>query len=446
MNLNFEQRDEFNRRPIAEKIIQLITSDIDVSPMIIDGVWGSGKTEFTQKTIELLKQDEPDYSAVYLDAFKAEHANNPIMSLLAELVKSLPSEEQEAAVKTLAPTLTLLGKTLGKAAVGWFLKQDAADIAEEYDEQIKEASDSLIDYSTEKLLSSFVKEEEDLKALQSMLESMTSDKPMVIFIDELDRCRPDYAVSMLESIKHTFDISGLKFVLVTNTEQLKATINHTYGAGVNAQRYLDKFLTFKVKLPTHVKDSHELEDNAVKLFIQLITKSTVLKETVLQDLEYGHVWVLCYLIKIHKRSLREVETLIRYLEIYQTLSGGLKERTIFGYSLFRVIGVYIYTFESNMTEDILDRSLNGNDLLILFGIENIEQLETEESLNWIPDILRMLGRESNYNFEQFISEGDEEMRSFAQTKQSYFSGGFGAPDRIFSIVEAAINELRMFKA
>lgn len=443
---NFETRDEFNRRPIAEKIIQLINSEIEVSPMIIDGIWGSGKTEFTQKLIHLLIESTPNYSAVYLDAFKAEHANNPILSLLAEIVKSLPPEDQETTVKKLAPTLTLLGKTVGKAAVSWVLKQDAADIADDYDQQIKEASDSLIDYSTEKLLSSFVKEEEDLQTLQSILESMTAKKPMVIFIDELDRCRPDYAVSMLESIKHIFDITGLKFVLVTNMKQLKATINHTYGSEVDAQRYLDKFFAFKVTLPTHVKDSHELEDNAVKLFKLLITESSVLKGTVLKELTHGHVWVLCYLIKTYQRSLREVETLIRYLEVYQVLSEGLKERTHFGYSLFRVIGVYLYTFEADMTEDILASDLDGNSLLTFFGIKDIEELDSEEYRNWIADILRMLGRECAQNFEQFMIQDRQEMEDFVQTKRSYFGGGAGNSDNISLIVESAINELRMFKA
>ena len=214
---------------------------------------------------------------------------------------------------------------------------------------------------------------------------------------------------------------------------------------VDAQRYLDKFFAFKVTLPTHVKDSHELEDNAVKLFKLLITESSVLKGTALKELTHGHVSVLCYLIQIHQRSLREVETLIRYLEVYQVLSEGLQERTIFGYSLFRVIGVYLYTFEADMTEDILASDLDGNSLLTFLGIKSIEELDSEESCNCIADILRMLGRECAQNFEQFIIQDHEEVKKFADTKQSYFSGS-GVPDRILSIVESAVNELRMSKA
>lgn len=288
MSLSFEIRDEFARKPVAEKIIQLLTSDINVSPMIINGVWGSGKTEFTLKLINLFKETHGDFECVYLDAFRAEHGNNPILSLLSEVIKSLPGAEQSSTIKKIAPTLTVIGKTLGKAAVSWALKQDATDIVDNYDEQIKQVSDSVIDYSTEKLLESFVKEEEDLNALQSILGELTQDKPMVIFIDELDCCRPDYAVSMLESIKHVFDIDNLQFVLVTNTSQLKATINHTYGVGVDAQRYLDKFIAFKVTLPTQVKANYDLEDNSVQHFKKLIVKLLYYSYKIRKKLEITH--------------------------------------------------------------------------------------------------------------------------------------------------------------
>ncbi|WP_241496697.1 P-loop NTPase fold protein [Aeromonas caviae] len=60
-------------------------------------------------------------------------------------------------------------------------------------------------------------------------------------IDELDRCRPSYAVEMLETIKHIFDISGVVFVLATDTEQLQHAIKVIYGEGFDAESYLGRF-------------------------------------------------------------------------------------------------------------------------------------------------------------------------------------------------------------
>ena len=54
---------------------------------------------------------------------------------------------------------------------------------------------------------------------------------------------------MLENIKHIFDVEGVDFVLISNTNQLKASVNHCYGRGVDAQKYLDKFVGFRFSLP-----------------------------------------------------------------------------------------------------------------------------------------------------------------------------------------------------
>ena len=65
--LTFDKRDEFNRKPIAEKIITLLESDIDVSPLLIDGDWGTGKSEFCQKLINLMDKEK-----YYLVAYRTK--------------------------------------------------------------------------------------------------------------------------------------------------------------------------------------------------------------------------------------------------------------------------------------------------------------------------------------------------------------------------------------
>ena len=104
---------------------------------------------------------------------------------------------------------------------------------------------------------------------------MAEDKPIILFIDELDRCRPDYAVDMLEVIKHVFDIENVKVVLVTNTKQLRAAINHRYGVEVDAQKYLDKFLKYSFALPEKVVAQTEQYRVWVSIhhFKQLIKRS-----------------------------------------------------------------------------------------------------------------------------------------------------------------------------
>lgn len=89
----FDTHDEFKRKPIAENIIRLLTSPIDLSPMVIDGGWGTGKTEFCQKLIRLMQQQHPDYQPVYIDAFRSDHSGEPLLALLAEIIKACTPED-----------------------------------------------------------------------------------------------------------------------------------------------------------------------------------------------------------------------------------------------------------------------------------------------------------------------------------------------------------------
>jgi len=246
--LTFNERDEFSRKQIAEKAIALLTAEIDISPMVIDGGWGTGKTEFCHKLINLMKESDTHH-VIYIDAFKADHANEPLMAILAEVIKVLPSNEaKQGFIKKALPAVRFGLKTAAKAGVSHLLRQDAADVANDFDKEIQKTADKAIDATVESLLKDHVKAEQNLKALQEALRDIAKEKPIVLFVDELDRCRPDFAVDMLEIMKHTFDVEDVNFVLVTNTQQLKASINHCYGSSVDAQRYLDKFLKFSFKL------------------------------------------------------------------------------------------------------------------------------------------------------------------------------------------------------
>ena len=70
---------------------------------------------------------------------------------------------------------------------------------------------------------------------------------LVIFIDELDRCNPAYAVKLLEQIKHYMEDDRIIFVFSVNINQLQHTIKHYYGNNFNATKYLDRFFLINFK-------------------------------------------------------------------------------------------------------------------------------------------------------------------------------------------------------
>jgi len=95
-----------------------------------------------------------------------------------------------------------------------------------------------------------------LKNLLENTVNQTEHKKVVVFVDELDRCSPAYAVRFLERIKHLFDLKGVVFVLFWNRKQIQLTIENFYGAGTDGPMYLDKFIDFPFHLPaSHIGKS-----------------------------------------------------------------------------------------------------------------------------------------------------------------------------------------------
>jgi len=87
-------------------------------------------------------------------------------------------------------------------------------------------------------------------ALKDYIDQTTDSLPLVFFIDELDRCRPSYAVEVLETIKHVFAVPGIVFVLSINKDQLGKAIAGYYGnSSIDTHDYLKRFIDLEFALP-----------------------------------------------------------------------------------------------------------------------------------------------------------------------------------------------------
>ena len=439
----FATHDEFNRKPIAENIIKLLTSPIDLSPMVIDGGWGTGKTEFCQKLIRLMEQQQLNYQPVYIDAFRSDHSGEPLLALLAEIIKACtpedtgdqPSEQRKNITRKVAKAAGFVMKTVAKAAVGHVLKQNLEDLEEGMSQIINDGQeaknaaatvagaattlashsiDVTIDATVEALLKEQIEAEKNLETLKASLKELAADKPIILFIDELDRCRPDYAVDMLEVIKHVFDIENVKVVLVTNTKQLRAAINHRYGAEVDAQKYLDKFLKYSFALPDKVVDRYE-EGRAlvtVEYFKKLIQGSRMHGELrgLIEKRE-----VLNFISDMVERSnlsLRETERLVRFLEIYHSLSGGLGN-FIWQYLLLRITGVFIFCFYPNLIDNINKNRTDAREFAQLFNLQSWPNMPDYPSdVKEVDVIAVMLILNSKIEDPRFMLQGSSEQNSY----------------------------------
>ncbi|HHW7578795.1 TPA: KAP family P-loop NTPase fold protein [Mannheimia haemolytica] len=362
---SFDTRDDFNRKSIAEKLIRLLTSDdIDVSPMVIDGSWGIGKSEFCLKTIDLIKNEYPDeYHVVYIDAFKTDYTGEPVLALLGEIINTCCPEQEsrENFINKMGNAAAFLLKTTLKTAVSYIVRENVKDLEEEFSEAIKGTSSTLIDNAVSSLLKDQVEAEKNIKILQNTLREISNNKQIIIFVDELDRCRPDYAIDMLEVIKHVFSIPNIKIALVTNMGQLKLSISHRYGIAHNSQRYLDKFIKFSLRLPIKQNHYYGDESNSYKYFYSLLART---KAHSLLDLDSEDMKdFIKLLIDGHNISLREMESICRLLNIYLVISEKAMSKG-FNYLAKRIIllCVFMAVIHPSLMLDFINYKVDSDEL------------------------------------------------------------------------------------
>ncbi len=372
--LSFDKEDDFSRKHIAENMKKLLLSEIDISPLVIDGDWGTGKTYFCKKLKNLIVSDEDLHvNCGYIDAFIADHANEPLLTIISEVSKLIDGKNNKKEFLEKAKSVASYSlKTLGKAGISWVLRQDPEEVTAGFTESIKKASNDAIDFSIEKLLKLHVDNEDNIIALQQVLKDATESKELIIFIDELDRCRPDFAVSILEIIKHIFNVDKVKFVLVTNFSQLTAAVKHSYGDTIDAHRYLDKFIKFRFELPKYMSDeNNKLIYTSCKQGKLLINKSKTLDKNIFSnsvDLE-----MINDLIIYNELSLREVETFIRMIEVYNIISSiqakNKQNNYKFDFDLI-LMAIFIFCIKPDLKKDFEKKIIKSIQLCNLLGVSS----------------------------------------------------------------------------
>jgi hypothetical protein len=252
-------QDALNRDPYLTNLAKLINR-LDKGVIAIDGEWGSGKSWAGQKLKDKLDQQR-SAKTIWLDVFEADWSDDPAVSLIAAIAQHLEPAKSDSFLDKAAPVLTavlpLATKTIAKAALSY------VGVDKELTEELAQIGQSQADKYIKKHLQEASQKSKNLKQLKDLLNetvAQTTEK-LVIFVDELDRCSPGFAVRMLERLKHLFDLEGVIYVLLWNRTQVARTVEAFYGAGSDGQMFLDKFIDIPLHLPvsqtSHRRLPHE---------------------------------------------------------------------------------------------------------------------------------------------------------------------------------------------
>lgn len=260
--------DTLNRKQYAEFLHNYLASNASNGGYVlnVNAKWGAGKTYFINRWIESIKEHHP---VVYVDAWKQDYSDDPMLTVMSSILDAfsehLPTGNETVSrigarvsrfFKAAAPVITkgVIKKFSGLDVdhLAETMDEDSADEEEQgqdvYGEVGAKLADCLIKEHNEKLASvQFLRNEIKL-LVEAVKASQELDFPAFIFIDELDRCRPTYAVEMLETIKHFFELDNIVFVIATDTEQLQHAVKAVYGEGFDAQTYLGRFFRRRYSL------------------------------------------------------------------------------------------------------------------------------------------------------------------------------------------------------
>lgn len=249
------QNDLLGRKPSAEVLTDFVSSQEEPFVLAINSTWGSGKTTFLRMWEQHLKLN--GIKCLRYNAWENDFSESPLISLIGELSESLKAmraanEVDQDAERYLQKTKDL-GAALFKAALPTAVKIATAGIVDSEDlakltENI--AKKQIESYGEEKKsMDGFKKELKNLVKSLSKNESVHPPKPVVFIIDELDRCRPTYAIELLENIKHLFCVDGLVFVIAIDRDQFNESVKTLYGIGTNTDGYLRRFIDLEYRLP-----------------------------------------------------------------------------------------------------------------------------------------------------------------------------------------------------
>lgn len=254
--LNTFTNDTIGRNSDVFHFVDILDSAEDNCSIALEGKWGSGKTFFVKQTKMVLdahndflsntceedrkkikdlrasfyRNSAPELQpqvCVYYDAWENDNDDDPILSLVYTILHSTESDFSFKDTSCLKVAAGILEVFSGR----------------EWTQLIESLKG---ENPLDKLKQDKAVEERVHEFLESLLPK--KGNRLVIFIDELDRCKPSYAVKLLERIKHYFTDDRMTFVFSVNIYELQHTIRKYYGEGFDGSRYLDRFFDLRVSL------------------------------------------------------------------------------------------------------------------------------------------------------------------------------------------------------
>lgn len=310
--------DLLGRRNAAETLLKVVSNDSGPLVIALDSPWGTGKTSFIQMFLAECWDEETHGAKILLDAFAGDFGGDPIGTIAASIEEAAPSKNQAVELRDekasrlrralsgvrdalpqvsrqlVGSTLTALGGPIGKAAGELAMASISAAVTD----------------PTARPKSTNAREEFRESLLQVVQRA--PDGRVLVVVDELDRCDPEFALALLSRLKHLFDVEGLIFLLVCQFKQLESARNMQSQPKGDSEGYLSKFVHLRMSIPS----PYEGDGTSIRQFCESRLSSLKLEneDRILKVLPIISAWA--------SLSLREVERVVSTLALLERLNSA----------------------------------------------------------------------------------------------------------------------------
>lgn len=409
------ENDIFQLKPLAEGMTNIVSTIENPLVIAFDGQWGSGKTTFLKMWKAHLEQDE--FPVIYFDAFENDYVQDAFAALAREIVTLAESSKplQDKAGQKIAEKAVELGKLLAKGALrvgaraavraasaGLVTQEDISESAKEAQQEL----DAILDQEIGHLIGDSKKQKDIALSFKNALSELPqqlkppnengSHNPLVFIVDELDRCKPIFALEMLERIKHFMAVPNVHFVLGVSNIQLQNSVRAAYGSEIDAISYLQKFVSFSISHNDQQDSSGETRGTQYIRYLQ-----SHLRFPFRDSNEYKNsMMFLEEVVRRRQLTLRVVEKIYAHIALALSFAGERRLKAapiIAGLCILKVVEPKLFEL-AKLKQITFDQV---HDVFVVGGLgSDFNMRKFEWSVNWwryclladIPDELNEFGR------------------------------------------------------
>lgn len=383
--------DALDRRRFADSLSKLVQFGSGSGVIAINGGWGSGKTTFVKMwaaearskghVVALLNAWDGDYQGTALKHIAAQmaaelrrqYSNNgyrmwwfrlrlsfsKIRQFLYRMIKPGAGLVAAADGGSLWITLLMAQRLVGSLIAVTKYAEPGAEVLKRVRGYLEAVARSIN--------GSF------LTAAQYSNEP----RRLIVVVDELDRCRPNYAVQFMESIKHVFEVDYVTFVIAVNMEQLEHTVTGLYGKGFNSQAYLERFFDIRLNLPPGPREAFVVKAVADARLPEHFGKE-IPEDPAGTGLSAPKLitFVLCH----SSLSLREIQKAIRHLQVMLLFHSSNLGENVLGAVALAVIRAVAPESYSALQTGSRGRPSALRELCSCLGLKTLEESEESQFL------------------------------------------------------------------